>query len=388
MTLRVAWSRLRLVHEMAEVKEIKDQFTLDGRVKPANHMVTRTKVEAADKLLQSAFSGDKIAAGRIAEVHTSSDLKFNIAHLITSVAIPQFDMAERTWSQVAGVRVVPDFGPVRLMSLYNAISGAGVHEDGGLVTVPEAAPYPYVTVSGQEAFYSKLAKMGAKFGFTFEAGVNDIVGFFESIPNELVQLALDTEEREVYDALITGTTNTLTSQTLPDGTVVPAAAPISAEAIWAAIVQLQNVTVNGRRVGRASGYNVVVPAGTADYVNYMLNRTVLQIVDGSVVYGPGDRSALNGVTVVETSYLTGTNWIVLPKPGAIRRPVLELLRLRGHEAPELRVANDTGTYVGGSAVPPFEGSFDADVVDYRIRYVAGGVLWTEDYSVASDGTGV
>jgi len=150
---------------------------------------------------------------------------------------------------------------------------------------------------------------------------------------------------------------------------------------------LQNTVVNGRQVGRASGSNVVVPAGTADFINWRLNQQIIEIQDGSIVYGPGDRSVFNNVTIVESVYLTGTNWIILPKPGAIRRPVLELLRLRGYERPELRVHGDTGQYVGGSAVSPFEGSWDNDTVDYRIRYVAGGVLWADDYSIKSDGSG-
>lgn len=358
-----------------------------GRLKPSNHYITKRKVEAASKLLAAAMGGDKIAAGQLAEVHTTSDLKFNVAYLASAIALPQFEAAERTWSQVAGVRTVPDFGPVRLMGMFGDLTGAGVHQDGGLPTVPEGAPYPYVTVTGQEAFYAKLAKLGAKFGLTWEAGVNDVIGFFEQMPDLLTQLALDSEEREVFDALVNGTTASLASQTLPDGTVVPANAPLSPESIWAAIIQLQNTEVNGRKVGRASGYSVVVPSGTADFIEYALNRQIIQIQDGLITYGPGDMSALANVSVVETSFLTGNNWIVLPKPGAIRRPVLELLRLRGYEQPELRVHGDTGNYVGGAAVAPFEGNFDNDTVDYRIRYVAGGVLWSSDYSVKSNGTG-
>src|SRR5690554_1593895 len=370
--------------------EHQDEFTLDGRLKPANHLVTRRKVEAADNLLRKAMRGDKIAAGQLAEVHTTSDLKFNLAHLVSAVAIPQFDEAERTWTQVAGVRTVPDFGPVRLLSLFGSLTGAGVHEQGGLPRVPEAAPYPYVTVTGQEAFYTKLAKLGTKFGFTFESNVNDVAGFFSQIPNELVQLALDAEEREVYDALVNGTTNDTESVTLPDGTVVPANAELTPEAIWAAIIQLQNVEVNGRKVGRATGYNVVVPRGTADYINWKLNRAIIDVTEptasgGRVKFGPGDRSALANVSVVETDFLDGSQWIILPKPGAIRRPVLKLLRLAGYEQPELRVHGDTGQYVGGSAVSPFEGSFDNDTIDYRVRYVAGGVMWSSDFSLISSG---
>lgn len=358
-----------------------------SRLKPANHYVTKRKVEAASKLLSAAIQGDKIAAGQIAEVHTSSDFSHNIAFLASAIALPQFDAAERSWSQVAGVRTVPDFGPVRLMGMFGELTGAGVHEKGGLPVVPETAPYPYVTVKGQEAFYAKLSKLGAKFGYSWESGVNDVVGFYEQIGASLVDLALDTEEREVYDALVNGTTQTLASQTLPDGTVVPANAPLSPEAIWAALIQLQNVEVNGRKVGRASGYNVVVASGTKDFIEYALNRQIIAVQDGLITYGPGDMSALANISIVETNFLTGNDWIVLPKPGAIRRPVLELLRLRGYEQPELRVHGDTGQYVGGSAVSPFEGNFDNDTIDYRIRYVAGGVLWSEDFSVKSDGSG-
>lgn len=367
--------------------EYKDQFTLDGKLKPQGRVVTRAKVEAADALLQKAMRGDKIAAGTLAEAFSTTDLPFNVAHLISAVTIPQFEAAERTWTQVAGVRTVNDFGPVRLQSLYGDVTGSGVHGNGGLVTVPEHTPYPHITVTGAEAFYAKLRKLGARFTWSWESNVNDVAGFFENIPNELLQLALDTEEREVYDALVNGTTEELDSQTLPDGTVVPANAPISPNAIWAAIIQLQNVEVNGRKVGRATGYNIVVPAGTKDFIEYALNRTIISVQDGEITYGPGDMSALSNISIVETSFLTGTEWIVLPKPGAIRRPVLELLRLRGYEAPELRVQANAGNYLGGGVVSPFEGDFEADEIAMRVRFVAGGVLWSTDFSVKSDGSG-
>lgn len=367
--------------------EFKDQYTLDGRLKPQGRVVSRQKVQEADRLLQKAMHGDRVAAGQLAEAYSTTDLPFNVAHLISAVTIPQFDEAERTWTQVAGVRTVPDFGPVRLQSLYASVTGSAVHEDGGFVTIPEHAPYPHITVQGQEAFYSKLQKMGGRFTWSWESNVNDVVGFFENIPTELLQLALDSEEREVYDALVNGTTNELEAQTLPDGTVVPANAPLSPEAIWAALIQLQNTEVNGRKVGRASGYNVVVPAGTADFIEYALNRQIIQIQDGNITYGPGDMSALANVSIVETAALSGNQWIVLPKPNAIRRPVLELLRLRGYEQPELRVQANAGNYVGGGVVSPFEGDFEADEIAMRARYVCGGVLWDNSYSVISDGSG-
>lgn len=376
--------------------EYKDQFTLDGRLKPYHPSVTRAKVTEADRLLQRALRGDKIASGQLAEVHTTSDLPFALSHLISATAIPQFDEAERSWSQVAGTRVVSTFDKVRLYSLYSDVTGAGVVDGpsgstltGGLPRIPEGTPYPYITLSGQEAYYSGVTKNGAAFGKTWESNINDVEDFYGNVPGELVQLALDTEEREVYEALINGTTAELAQQTLPDGTTTLPNSALTPEGIWAALIQLQNVSVNGRKVGRASGYNVVVPVGTAEFIQWKLNQTIIAIQDGSITFGPGDRSALNGITIVESAYVTGTNWYVLPKPGAIRRPVLELGRLRGYEAPELRARGNTGVYLGSSAVVPFnEGSWENDTIDYRIRYVAGGIMWSSAYSLKSDGTGV
>lgn len=340
----------------------------------------------ADKLLKAALRGDQIAAGTLREVHTTSDLPFSLAHLASSVAIPQFEDAPRTWSALAGVREVPTFENVRLYSLYTELSGAGVAEGpegtpaqgltGGLPNVPEGAPYPYVTVSGREAFYAKIAKKGAKFGFTWESSVTDLEGFYGSLPQDLVDLALDTEEAEIYDAIISGITTALAGGTLPDSTVVPVNAPISPSAIWQAIIELSNKTVNGRKVGRAAnGYNVLIPVGTKDFIDWSLNQAIIQIQDGSITFGPGDRSALNGITTIESPYITGTNWYILAKPGSFRRPFLELGRLRGYTQPELRANGNTGVYLGGSRAVPFsEGSWDNDTIDYRIRYVCGGIL--------------
>lgn len=369
-------------------REYKDKFTLDGRLRPQAG-VSRAKVKAAKDLMERAMSGDIIADATFRESVTTSDAVFNTAYLTTLNFIPQFDEAPRTWNQIAGVRVVPDFKPVQLFSLFGDLTGAGITANGAAATVPEAAPYPHVTVTGQESDYASMAKHGFKFSYTWEARVNDTIGFFDGLPAEMLNVSLDTEEAEVYDALKAATAATqLDGGTLPDGTVVPPNAPLSPAAIWQAIIEESNRTVNGRKIGRASGYNVIVPVGVADFINYNLRLTLISIQDGAALYGAGDTSALNGVTVIESDRFTGTQWAILPKPGSVRRPVLELLRLRGNETPELRVNNITGNYLGGASVPPFEGSFDNDTIDFRFRYPVGAVLWDETYVVTSDGDGI
>lgn len=376
--------------------EIKDQFTLDGRLGIAHPSVTRAKVTEADRLLQSALRGSFRDRGLLQEVHTTSDLPFSLAHLITTVAIPQFDKAPRTWSAIAGTRVVPTFDNVRLQSIITELmTGAGVKEGtgddnytGGLPTIPEGANYPYVTISkGKEAFSAKIAKSGAKFGFTWESNINDIDGFYAELPSDLVQLTLDTEEREVYEALL-ASTQKLVGGTLPDGNVVLANDVVSVNAIGWAIHELQLRKINNRFIGPSSnGYNVVVPIGTKWLLDYQLSQKLLQVQNGSLTFDGGDRSWLGSFDIIESAYITGTNWYVLPKPGGMRRPVLELGRLRGYEAPELRANGNTGVYLGSSTVVPFnQGSWDNDTIDYRIRYVAGGINWSDDFIMWSDGT--
>lgn len=375
--------------------EYKDILTLDGLVRPQPG-VSKRKIEAVGDLIARTMRGDSIAEGTLKEVMTTSDAPLAASHLVTAQLIPQFEKAERKWSQIAGVRTVADFRPVTLQSMFGDLTGAGVREGGGAARVPEAAPYPHVTISGVEAFNAKLQKNGVRFGMTFEARINDPAGFWSELPSELLQLALDTEEAETFDALTDGVASLgsaveLQGGTLPDGTTVAANSPISPDAIWQAIIELSQRQVNGRSVGRlAGGYNVIVPVGLAPFIEFALSQKIIAVQNGSITYDGGDRSVFGSISIIESDKIGLTNpdeWYVLPKPGAYRRPVLELLRLRGYERPEVRVNNLTGNYVGGGAISPFEGSFDTDTIDFRLRMIAGGALWSGEQVLYSDGSG-
>ena len=98
--------------------EYSDILTLDGRIKAAHPSVTKRKLEAAGDLLSRALRGDHIASGTMQEVLTTSDLQFNLAHLVSAELLPQFDAAPRTWSEIATTRVVKDFDSVKLFGLF------------------------------------------------------------------------------------------------------------------------------------------------------------------------------------------------------------------------------------------------------------------------------
>jgi len=387
---------------MAKFKapEYRDKFTLDGRLHPQLG-VTPQKVQAAKKLMEAAFAGDRIANAQLSEAITTSDAIYNVAHLINLQFVPQIPMYDRDIEGLVDFRTVPDFRPAVLQSIYgNGLTGPGVGANYGAAEVAEGQPYPQVTVGSQESFYSKLTKRGARIDFTWESQVNDAVGFFAGLPGELGLLYRDSIYTEAFDALNTVAKN-YAAITLPDGTAITANPAISAQAIVGAIIQHSRRTINGARrlIGTLSGYNVLVPIGTKIYVEYQI-RQALNIpfilpggtspVTGGIAYGQPElyREVLSTVTVVESDMIAANNWFVVPKPGTTKgRPVWELLRLQGYETPELRVQNNQGTYLGGGKVSPFEGSFDADVTSMRLRFVVGGALWDSVWVVHSDSSG-
>lgn len=370
----------------------KDTFTLDGRVKPVAG-VTKAKVNHLMGLVESALRGNRAAAGTLVEAVTTSDAAFNLAHLVNVNFLPQFDEAPRTWTQIAGTRQVSDFRPAVLYGMQGEWTAGGVLGSGTpfhvAPVIPEANPYPEATLSGEESQQGGIEKRGFRTSFTFEAFVNDAIGWLRALPQEMLQVALDTEEYEVYSALIgsVGAAQQLDGGTTPDGVVVPANSALSRSALIQALIELTSRTVNGRTVSFTGGFNLIVAPGQKIYADFVLNNLALiGIEDAPQTFTVNGYNPLANITVIESEYVVGSAWYLAPKPGGFRRPVLERLQLVGHETPELRVQNLTGSYVGGGAVSPFEGSFDADEAAFRMRMFGRGINWSPDAILWSTGT--
>jgi hypothetical protein len=386
--------------------DYKDTFTLDGRLNPQSMpRVTKAKVAAIRELFNAGIRGDKIAAAKFTESIATSDAVFNAAYLINIQVLPQFDLLPRTWTQIAGTRELPDFRPAVLQGIFGGFEGlkrdgtaAGngqTNPAGVAPVVAEGETYPYATIGQVEASYGRLKKRGFKVGYTWEARINDGIDFFSSLPQEMLNVALDTEEWEVYQALLsTQASRQLTGGTIYDGgAALNANSAIGRRAVLKAVQDLSQRSINGRLIQVTGGYNLIVPVGATPAVEFSLQQPLIASVPASSARGyvrdisdPGT-SIIGSITIIESPYVTGTNWYLLPKPGAVRRPVLELGRLRGNAAPELRVDAQAGNYVGGGQVSPFEGNFTNDTIDLRLRYPLTGILWDDRFVVWSTGAG-
>ena len=383
-------------------KKYKNTFTLDGRLKPGA-FVTEAKVRKVKDLLERHLSGDRVASATLQEALTTSDAIFSFAYLTNANFIPDYDEAPRTWTQVAGTRTADNLKPLTLYSLtFNWTDGDG---DSGVVenvggrnvapVVPEGTAYPYAYIAGQTSQGAGAVKRGFKTDWTLESRINDGLGAIENLGPEMLKVSLDTEEADVYGALTTqvGAGSALAGGTVPTGATVPANAPFSRDALIRALIEAAEREINGRKVGTASGYNLVVPVGQALYVNFVLNTALGQIreVDGSdtFVYSVNGYNPLAGVSVVESEFVTGSEWYLVPKPGSLRRPVLERVTVRGFENPTLLVEANGGQVVSGSTSSVSEfASFTSDVITLKLRQFGGGVVWDGGAAIVySNGTG-
>lgn len=377
-------------------KVYKDPFTLDGRLKPGAG-VTKAKVTALKTMVESALRGNSIALGTLKEAMTSSDAVFNFAYLTNLNLLPQYDEAPRQWTKVAGTRPVSDFRDATLYNLAATwtegvldVNSTAGQTDYVAPVIPEGSPYPFSTLSGKTVKGAHVVKRGFKTDFTFEAFINDALGFIRALPDEMRNVALDTEEYEVFAALVggAGSGQSLTGGTIPDGTTVPAKAALSRPALIEAKIEMSNRLVQGRRVKVTGRYNLIVAIGQGEYARFVINSLSPQSIQpGSQLLSVNGYNPLSDVDVIESEYVTGAGWYLVPAPGATRIPTLDRLQLIGHESPEVRVANFTGNFVGGAAVSPFEGSFENDSATFRLRVIGNGVLWTPEQVVWSDGSG-
>lgn len=369
------------------MREFKDNFTLDGLLQPVKGVTPQSVAKVAQLVTEAKRGGGYggfVAEAQLKESMMTGVLASSVAHFINVITIPQLpEDKDRPVASLATFETVPDFKPATLYGIFGDLTGPGVEDDGALARVPQGTPYPEVTITGVESAYSKLGKRGARINWDFEDFVNDTVGVLDRLPAQLADVAIETEWQEVGDALIMATTKS-GSVTLPDGRVVPTDGRATADGIMAAIQALAARTVNGttRKIGTLSAYKVVVAPGQKVFVDYEI-RKALGIMymlpaaaTGGAVRPAPDNSVLANVEVIEHSKVTGTNWYLLPAPGAYSRPNLSVLRLRGYETPQLRVQQN-----GGDGF-----SFDADTAAMRLRHVVGGALWFQTGIVYSAGT--
>lgn len=363
--------------------------------------------------LAAASKGNFVAQAKLKEAAVStSDFPAIFTDIKTAQLQARYALEDkRNWQKIAKRITVPNFKPQAFMELgwddsafdkILATNGGYKTTAGTLPNIPEATEYPvaFKLYASQEQL--EIRKSGARIPFTFEAILNDEWGIVDDLPQWLLRVALDSEEAEVTSLLTDGDGpnsvyfNAQNGNLLKFGTNTDGTAKLTRDTLKAALKQANSYKAgpNSNSPVRFSKFAVVVPSAMYEDVQEIVNGPRQFVVrDGNLEFIDTFEFGA-AFEVVENTWLermdatTGsTAWYVVPFAGEGQRTALALGFLQGHEAPEVRVHNETGVYLGGGQVPLREGSFLNDTWEMRIRHIYGGVAINKGLgTVASNGT--
>lgn len=380
------------------------------RIGNVNHpFVTEAKLSAMKNLVEGTLGGDVRDRNRLVEHLTTGDDSIFALTALTNLQVISLyadPNRERTWQKIATTRVVDDFETPKLITLGDGADrltgGSRKGKDGEpdnpdhiLPIVPEGSPYPEFNFSTEQATEgSGLRKRGGRFNLSWERLIADPDNMIAAIPGLITESFLEAEEWEVWSAFrktVTDHKSTigLKADKTALGVSTVANAAFSVDALEVAIKQLRTRTFNGRPMRLESGFKLLVPIGQREGVELAIamgGATERKVGDVTYAIPAGYNRFASIVEIVESEYLTGTEWAIIAAPQPGKRPGLELLKLRGHENPDIRLQLTGGQYLGGGTVGPFEGSFDTDGAAIRGRLPLKGLNWTKEYVLFSDGT--
>ncbi len=364
--------------------------------------------------LDKALAGKYGAQGQIKEALTSDQF----APLFYNATQPEFEQFyddlkdEQIYTKFATAREFNDFRPQQLLtlqpdsSLLSFDNAGGAMPEGTLPVVPELTPFPTFGYKAGGKWIEPVSKHGARIQFSFEAFINDQWDIIEQFPAEAARLASRTVDVAVL-GLIYGGNGSFNPSNIndtyetvlqahpatPDAFVkaTPKNAPLSYDALWNAIDQVNNTKRDHGYVSVPNGWVLVVPPRLQQTAEFILQSRDVQITRDDEQFTINRSFGNVELLVTEWAADLGpeNGWALLPKGGRTsKRLTLLKTGLRGYDVPDLRFKDAAGRYIGGGDVPFTDGSFDNDDAQVRVRNITGGAIVNTDGIIASNGTGV
>lgn len=347
-------------------------------------MTTNLKqVAEAFGLFDRALNGDLHAKADVAESLTTSDFPVLLGQGYQRRLLAAYQAQAPVWQQYSTRTVVPNFKPQRLVQI---LGGAR-----GLSRVAEATEYPARDLN--EALYEfSVEKYGDRIPLTWEMVVNDELGVFRGIDQNLATAAVDTEGTVTASSFFNANRTGLNTQFFKSANGnAPESAPLTRASLQDAIQALSTKRdENDRPMVRPSMVLVVPP--TLEYqAREILTASEIRTTDANGTVSVSQNPIAGAVTLVvepnlllNTGAKAATTWFLLPAPNSAR-PAVVTGFLAGNEVPDLRVKADTGNRAGGGQIAPEQGSFDDDTIQYRARHVVGSALIDPTYTFVSTG---
>lgn len=383
----------------------KLDLTAGGRL-TVSPFVNERKALAMAEMIEAGrlggYAGER-ARTDLKETLSTSDAPHAFTALVNLRNLPQYDEVEPDFDPIVQTELVPDFDPIQFFALKTNFANLehGKDNDGERVAplVAELDTYQYAFGYTQVDTSLAVEKRGFKMGWSLERGVKDPFGLINRFPADMLRVGVKTDSYVVFRALRDGVTAASQLEEGVDpitGETIPANAPVSGEALRAAIRQIgQRTDADGNRVPVPSRFRLVVPVGTAEDVqlSIALARGLATIADGSLTYNASGLRSFDSLGriagVIESEWVADGYWYLVPEAGTTEIPALVRVQLQGYTAPEVYVSNWNGSPImGGASNSPFQAySFDNDAIDLKFRQFTNAAIFDESAIVWSDGTG-
>ncbi|RCG31979.1 hypothetical protein DQ384_05405 [Sphaerisporangium album] len=369
----------------AENAAIQEMF---GGMRRVSTGARRNTDQFTERLVQFETFMDGIRTGRrrlahFAEAMSSSDFPLLFDVSLDRQLYAAYAAITPTWQNYARASTVNNFLKVQRYAT------SGIR--GLLQKVGELAEFERRSQTETMYEYS-VHKYEAGFAVSWETMMNDDLGAFLRLPQDLAQSAVDSEEAFVTQLFCDASGPHASHYTVGNANIITGNPGLDRDSLQAAITQLmQRKDERGNPIV-VKGVRLVVGTGLALTAQEIINTTEYRVVDANgnvrVIQGNGVASNL-GIDVnywidsIATTANASTSWWIFADPNGVR-PALEFGRLRGHEAPALYEKIPDMRRIGGGEEPY---SFDTESAEKKVRHVYGGTFVDARMTLASNGTG-
>lgn len=370
-------------------------------------MIDNKRFNEVSELIEHALDGDFIAQATIKnqirpieEAHSTSDFPAAFRAVTQRAFLGEYAQIESVYPQYTRQFNVNNLRPQEFYSFMPDVS-SNLEENGGVKTVtetpgglariPELTEYPTITFAASETSFG-VAKYGNRAIFSFEMLLNDEWGILETLPGQLAQQARNIEDIVATEVLASETGPNARFFNEANGNLIPGNPALSVAALENAMAAVRTRRFNGNPV-MVGAFSLIVPPALEAEARRLTGVSSFVIEDpinGTYQYA-NPISALNVIVnpwlpVIDKSANANTTWYLVPTGSAGIRPAVVFSKLRGREAPELRMANATGVALGGGPVAPREGSFLNDDIEFRVRHFVGAAGIAPEVTAVSNGT--
>ena len=340
-------------------------------------LIRGAKIVEAANLLEQAWSGNRIAGALVEEALSTSDLfKSATGDVLDREMLAQYEAMPPQWSKFSSRTTVRNFKPKQLRDLSGARNR--------LELVPELTEYPSADYAISERSIA-VKKYGRRFGYSFEAKINDELDELAQVPGEFANAARLTEDYLSLQLMVNPLTGAPNTAFFNVGNGNLGTGLLNQDNLQAAVTTVSTKRDSDGNLLTPGPLQLVVGPALSFTAQRLINQTEVRVTTGSTT--TVEPNPLRGrVTLTVLENLPGTAWFVLPLPSA-PRPAFYTAFLRGWESPDIRYKADQGARAGGGQVGVDDGSFDVDGVYWRVRHIVGAAHGDPKFTYASDGLG-